>query len=433
MSKSYLDWYHSIFIVNSILGGSLEAFGPERILRLLAETDLIGALSISSGQTTVTFWLSGSTVRFADRGEPGAFRRLLEARGVAADLLERLGMAGPDAANYPTTALTELAGAQEAAEWSRAHTIEALVDVLLFRTGEFSVSEQQATPAGVLESTIAIDSLLEMAAGRLESERASIEQAVFLPTLPGGRDRFELSATELRLLLAADGKRTLAEIAGSDAAASLSTTVLRLTRSGFLHPQPAPAIRAAPPPAAAEREPARGPRIGDPPRAERPAAVPLEPPARRETPAAAARVSQAAPAEPDPAGTVVDLPIRSVRPEESSGSTRLVLGALTLEDSARTSFPLFEESYTIGRELRNQIQIVDPSVSGSHARIIRTETGFEIEDLGSRNGTWVNGEKIERKLLADQDSIRFGSVYTLFSLSTRLRPSPDTMPNPVDR
>jgi len=50
------------------------------------------------------------------------------------------------------------------------------------------------------------------------------------------------------------------------------------------------------------------------------------------------------------------------------------------------------------------------SVSGTHARVTKTEAGWMVRDLGSLNGTWVNGEKISDPiLLQDQDQIQLGT------------------------
>ncbi|MBN1103404.1 MAG: SpoIIE family protein phosphatase [Deltaproteobacteria bacterium] len=54
-------------------------------------------------------------------------------------------------------------------------------------------------------------------------------------------------------------------------------------------------------------------------------------------------------------------------------------------------FEIGGETTTLGRSPDNDIRIEDPSVSRRHARILRKDGGFFIEDLGSSNGTWVNG------------------------------------------
>ena len=59
------------------------------------------------------------------------------------------------------------------------------------------------------------------------------------------------------------------------------------------------------------------------------------------------------------------------------------------------SFFLSEKAVSIGRSSVNKIQLDEASVSRRHARILRTEDRYYIEDLKSRNGTWINGRVIE--------------------------------------
>ncbi|MCG3117366.1 MAG: FHA domain-containing protein [Candidatus Manganitrophus sp. SA1] len=71
--------------------------------------------------------------------------------------------------------------------------------------------------------------------------------------------------------------------------------------------------------------------------------------------------------------------------------------------------------FTLGRDLRSDWAIKDPMVSREHAIIKEDQDGFYIEDRGSRNGTFVNKEKVLRKKLSDQDEIRIGSATFHFS------------------
>lgn len=75
---------------------------------------------------------------------------------------------------------------------------------------------------------------------------------------------------------------------------------------------------------------------------------------------------------------------------------------------------LSEQTTTIGRLAENALQIEDDSVSSSHAEIFAEEDRFFVRDLGSTNGTFINGEKIEKAILQEGDELCFGSVVTLF-------------------
>jgi ABC-type multidrug transport system ATPase subunit/pSer/pThr/pTyr-binding forkhead associated (FHA) protein len=66
---------------------------------------------------------------------------------------------------------------------------------------------------------------------------------------------------------------------------------------------------------------------------------------------------------------------------------------------------------TLGRQPANTIVYEAPDVSGWHAKISRNPTGgLLVEDLGSTNGTYVNGERIKSKLITFKDDVRLGSM-----------------------
>ncbi|MEE2959368.1 MAG: adenylate/guanylate cyclase domain-containing protein [Myxococcota bacterium] len=74
------------------------------------------------------------------------------------------------------------------------------------------------------------------------------------------------------------------------------------------------------------------------------------------------------------------------------------------------SFSLSRRPLSLGRMPSNTVRLNSSKVSKFHATIERTENGYEITDVGSRNGTLVNGDKISRKILEAGDSIYLGDV-----------------------
>jgi ABC-type multidrug transport system ATPase subunit len=87
----------------------------------------------------------------------------------------------------------------------------------------------------------------------------------------------------------------------------------------------------------------------------------------------------------------------------------LVPQGTLLYDGGRLS--LGPAPVTVGRAENNTIRIVSERASRYHARFERTPQGYSITDLGTRNGTYLNGERLEaeRRLLASGDTVTVGS------------------------
>jgi pSer/pThr/pTyr-binding forkhead associated (FHA) protein len=75
------------------------------------------------------------------------------------------------------------------------------------------------------------------------------------------------------------------------------------------------------------------------------------------------------------------------------------------------------EMVTVGRAPDNDVVVSDPATSGRHGRIEVRAGAFWISDLGSTNGTLVNGEPVIEKQLADGDLIAIGQNTMRFTLS----------------
>ena len=72
------------------------------------------------------------------------------------------------------------------------------------------------------------------------------------------------------------------------------------------------------------------------------------------------------------------------------------------------------DTVTIGRKTDNVLVIEDPAVSGHHARIVKIQAVFFLEDLKSTNGTALNGRPITRHQLRDADVITIGQHRLVF-------------------
>ena len=98
---------------------------------------------------------------------------------------------------------------------------------------------------------------------------------------------------------------------------------------------------------------------------------------------------------------------------------------LRLPDGSTREFPLERERLTIGRRADNDICLPYPAVSGEHAAVVTILDDSFLEDLGSTNGTTVNGIAITKHFLRDHDTIDIGR-HTLVYVSGEF-----TMPEPT--
>ena len=87
-----------------------------------------------------------------------------------------------------------------------------------------------------------------------------------------------------------------------------------------------------------------------------------------------------------------------------------------LEDVAEVTFARATRFAAERRTDRLALELDDARMSGKHARIVREPAGWVIEDLGSRNGTFVDGERIERSPLVDGTVVELGRTAFLFRL-----------------
>jgi hypothetical protein len=100
-----------------------------------------------------------------------------------------------------------------------------------------------------------------------------------------------------------------------------------------------------------------------------------------------------------------------------SHATATVLARLRLGTGADTAcFDLAEGSNTLGRSPDSTIHLDDPSVSQRHCEIQLTPGGAFLRDLGSTNGTFVDGQPIQQAILTSGQRVRVGSVELLFEI-----------------
>jgi hypothetical protein len=98
-------------------------------------------------------------------------------------------------------------------------------------------------------------------------------------------------------------------------------------------------------------------------------------------------------------------------------------------DGERRSFSVVRNMTVIGRREDCDLRIPVGDVSRKHCRLVRTDDGIRIEDLGSSNGTYVNGERIQESELNPGDTVGVGPVQFIIQIDGV--PDEDDMSPPV--
>ena len=120
------------------------------------------------------------------------------------------------------------------------------------------------------------------------------------------------------------------------------------------------------------------------------------------------------------------------KPDTASTGDPLVL--VVVEGSDRRTLVLDHFPFTVGRRTDRDLVMADPRVSREHAHFIREADGTYLIDQGSRHGTFVNGERVNRRKLGRNDHVEFGvqgAAYTVFSPDRVAVQRGATVPKPV--
>src|SRR5512143_1488818 len=89
-----------------------------------------------------------------------------------------------------------------------------------------------------------------------------------------------------------------------------------------------------------------------------------------------------------------------------------------------------DHPYVVGRAVTSDIPIFDPTISRRHAELRAGKDGVQVRDLGSSNGTFINGTRVTEGMIEPNDSVTFGKVvFQLKSLETASRPITASHPN----
>ena len=115
-------------------------------------------------------------------------------------------------------------------------------------------------------------------------------------------------------------------------------------------------------------------------------------------------------------------------PLYNSGGTETSMARLVVKNGvARGKEFSLVDTQTIGRLAKNEIPIEDSRMSRANSRVYRLGVRWLIEDLSSKNGTYLNSARIEKAVLSEGDEIRIGETYFDFVLDAADRADADAV------
>jgi hypothetical protein len=295
----------------------------------------------------------------------------------------------------------------ELASLLKVQVSDVIFDTFAWKEGAFAFWDRVPPPPNLVHLEMDFQSLLMEGVRRLDvrSRMGEVfpdqDMAVEAQVNPERvKQSVTLTPEEWKVFFLVDGRRSLREICSlADDADPLGTLQIlwNLVRARMLRVVPPPPL---PPPAHAQIAPA-------------------EPGGKRrksgEMRSSHSRVefgsmARAPKIEDDTREIVTPAAVQYLGNAKTVTVSRLVL----VEQGRETSFPLARETCTLGRHKNNDVVITDPKVSSFHARIDRTPEGFVLVDLKSRNGSFVNGHRVETALLRTGDELRLGAARLVY-------------------
>ncbi len=88
----------------------------------------------------------------------------------------------------------------------------------------------------------------------------------------------------------------------------------------------------------------------------------------------------------------------------------------------KSGFPINKDIMTIGRDVSCDILLNNDLVSRKHAELTRITDGYLLRDLGSTNGIFINGQRVQEKFLNPGDMITIGELQFLFQMPGARKP-----------
>ena len=396
--------------MDKVLEGSLARFEVPDVLTFLNMGRRSGLLAMErADQETKLFIRDGNPVFATSSRDELRLGSMLIRLGkvTAADLDRALASHRGRGYRLGQALLAErLLSEAELASFLKVQVSEVIFDTFEWKDGIFTFWDKVPPPATAVTLLMDLQNLIMEGSRRID-ERGRLSEVFpdkdMIVDAMANPERVKHSVTmtpeEWKVFFLLDGRRSLSEIcrlAGNPDELATLEILRRLVMAKFAAVLPPP-VTHAPAPATS--------------------AHPTHLGTEGKLPAAAGAQVQfqsgvRAPREQDDTHEIVAKnAVQYVGQQGKATTSRLVL---MKDGGGETSFPLTRETYTVGRHRNNDIVISDPKVSSFHARLDRSPDAFVVVDLKSRNGSFINGRRVETGALKNGDELRMGPARLVY-------------------
>lgn len=375
------------------LQGSLASFKLTDLLTLLSMSRKSGTLTISSdGRASAVVFMNGSVVYAGSNQEKLRLSAiLLRKKKITHEQFDEIDALMRNAGGrFGQIAVQQAVMTEDQLrDWLKVQVSEVLYDAFVWTSGTFSFSEEVNLPDYAVTISVDLPNLIMEGARRIEQWEQCLEllpdsSIVFRVVSTPKDDRITLSADEWKILFLINGQRTLADLVreADDDPLIVYRSVYGLEANKLI-----------------ERT--------------RTAATPNDTAPSDDTMRQTAPMFHKELTLPE---TSLSDDTSLLVSDDANLAYRDVAKALVAQlvivdgEHGTRTVALTESEYLLGRQRDNTIQLTDLGVSGYHARIFRSGDGYTIEDMKSRNGTWVNGIRVFHATLKSGDAIRLGAT-----------------------
>lgn len=380
-------------MANASLQGSLDSFKLPEVLTFLSTTRKNGTLVVESLGWKSSIYFDGGALVYATSTQASLRlgELLLRRKKITSEQFQQIDeYIQHDGGRFGQIAVQQgVLTEEQLRDFLKIQVSEILFDAFVWKGGTFLFFDEMTLPAYAITISVDLANLIMEGARRIEEWEQCVRllpdnKAVFRVVSTPESEKITLSLDEWKILFLINGQRTLEELCKeSDDPFHVYRVVYGLLSNKLIEP-------VAP---RASDDSGVMPRAADDTMKQSPANFGAESTMRE-------------------LGDDTNLLISSEARLSYADVVAPIVAQLTFAngESAGTVIALTDNEVRIGRQRDNDVQLGDLGVSGHHARIYRGPDAYIVEDLKSRNGTWVNGVRIYHSSLTDGDTLRVGET-----------------------